>query len=62
MAWRFKRVAITGLAVGLATTAASYLAPHPVSAALTGVGGTLSALALQGGLWVRSTAKRLNLL
>jgi len=62
VAWRFKRVALTGLGVGLATTAASYLAPHPVSAALTGVGGTLSALALQGGLWVRSTAKRLNLL
>ena len=62
VAWRFKRVALTGLAVGLATTAASYLAPHPVSAALTGVGGTLSALALQGGLWVRATAKRLNLL
>ncbi len=62
LAWRFKRVALTGLGVGLATTAASYLAPHPVSAALTGVGGTLSALALQGGLWVRATAKRLNLL
>ena len=62
VAWRFKRVALTGLGVGLATTAASYLAPHPGSAALTGVGGTLSALALQGGLWVRATAKRLNLL
>ena len=62
VAWRFKRVALTGLGVGLVTTAASYLAPHPVSAALTGVGGTLSALALQGGLWVRATAKRLNLL
>ena len=62
LAWRFKRVALTGLGVGLATTAASYLAPHPVSAALTGVGGTLSALAVQGGLWVRATAKKLHLL
>ena len=62
LAWRFKRVALTGLAVGLAATAASYLAPHPVSAALTGVGGTLSALAVQGGLWVRAAAKKLHLL
>ena len=62
LAWRFKRVALTGLGVGLVTTAASYLAPHPVSAALTGVGGTLSALAVQGGLWVRATAKKLHLL
>ena len=62
LAWRFKRVAVTGLGVGLLTTAASYLAPHPVSAALTGVGGTLSALAVQGGLWVRATAKKLHLL
>ena len=62
LAWRFKRVALTGLGVGLLTTAASYLAPHPVSAALTGVGGTLSALAVQGGLWVRATAKKLHLL
>ena len=62
LAWRFRRVALTGLGVGLVTTAASYLAPHPVSAALTGVGGTLSALAVQGGLWVRATAKKLHLL
>ena len=62
LAWQFKRVALTGLGVGLVTTAASYLAPHPVSAALTGVGGTLSALAVQGGLWVRATAKKLHLL
>lgn len=50
LAWRFKRVALTGPGVGLVTTAVSYLPPHPVSAALSGVGGTLSALAVQSGL------------
>ena len=47
--------------VGLVTAAVSYLAPPALSAAISGIGGACTALAVRGGLWVRSAAGRLGL-
>jgi hypothetical protein len=43
--------------VGLAVAVVSYLAPHAVSAAVSGVGGLCVALAVQGALWARPTRR-----
>ncbi len=60
-AWRFRKELVIGLAVGAATATVSYLVPHAVSAAISGIGGALTALGVQGGLWARRMACRFGL-
>ena len=60
-AWGLRRPVLVAAAVGAAVAAASYAAPPAVSAAIGGVGGLCTALAVQGGLWVRATARQLGL-
>jgi hypothetical protein len=61
-AWRFRKALVIGLAVGAVTATVSYLVPHAVSAAISGVGGAIAAVAVQGGLWVRAMARKLGLM
>jgi hypothetical protein len=61
-AWRFRKALVIGLAVGAAIATVSYLVPHTVSAAISGIGGAFTAVAVQGGLWVRGMARRLGLM
>jgi hypothetical protein len=57
-AWQLKRIVLIGLAVGLATAVAAYLAPHALSAAAAGVGGAVTAVAVQAAAWLRRSARR----
>jgi len=49
---------LIGLGVGLATAAVAYLAPHALSAAAAGVGGAVTAVAVQAAAWLRRSARR----
>ncbi len=48
-----KRVLVLGASVGLAVATVSLLAPHLVSAALSGIAGGVAAVAVQLSLWTR---------
>ncbi|CAN5183457.1 hypothetical protein BH11PLA2_BH11PLA2_07750 [soil metagenome] len=48
-----KSMVIVGLGIGVAVTVISYLAPHHVSAAISGCGASLTAMTMQIGLWLR---------
>lgn len=60
--WRLRKPVVLAAGVGVTVGVGSYLAPHAVSAAIGGVGGLCAALAVQGGLWVRATARRLGMI
>ena len=61
-AWGLKKPVALAVGVGLAIGIGCYLAPHAVAAAASGIGGTVAVAAVQGGLWVRATARQLGLL
>jgi hypothetical protein len=48
-----KKLVLVGVGVGMAVGAASFLAPHAVSAAVSGLGGAVAATAIQIGVWTR---------
>ncbi|CAN5346316.1 hypothetical protein BH11PLA2_BH11PLA2_52340 [soil metagenome] len=53
LALPLKSMAIVGIGIGVAVMAISYLAPHHVSAAISGCGASLSTMMLQVGLCLR---------
>ncbi|HEX3146888.1 MAG TPA: hypothetical protein VHR66_02230 [Gemmataceae bacterium] len=59
--WRVKKVVLVGLGVGAAVAAVSYLSSHGLAATLSGVGAAVTTVAIQTGLWVRRTVRRLVL-
>lgn len=61
VAWQFRREMLVGAAVGLVTLFASYEAPRTVAAVLSGIGGLVTAVAVQGGLWLRAACRKLGL-
>jgi hypothetical protein len=61
VAWRLRHLAALALAAGVAGALVSYAGPRPVAAALGGVGGAASAVAVRGILWLRTTARHLTL-
>jgi hypothetical protein len=60
VAWRLRHLAALALAAGVAGALVSYVGPRPVAAALGGVGGAASAVAVRGLLWFRTTARHLT--
>jgi hypothetical protein len=52
-------LALVGLTVGLAAGAASFVAPHAVAAAVSGVSGAVAAAAVQLGVWTRRAFRAL---
>jgi hypothetical protein len=58
---RWKDLALVGLGVGVAVGLASFLAPHAVAAAVSGLSGAVAATALHVRIWTRRTARALAL-
>jgi hypothetical protein len=56
-----KNVALVGLGVGVAVGVASFLAPHAVAAAVSGLGSAVAAVAVQVGVWARRAYRALAL-
>ncbi len=56
-----KNLALVGVGVGLAVGVASFLAPHAVAAAVSGISGAIAATAIQLGVWTRRTFRALTL-
>ena len=48
-----KSLILVGLGAGLVLGGASFVAPHAVAAAVSGVSGAVAAAAVQVGLWTR---------
>ena len=53
MLWQVKKMVTIGVGVGLFMAVASYLSDRSVAAALSGICGAISAIAVQTGLWFR---------
>ncbi|AMV28900.1 hypothetical protein VT84_31190 [Gemmata sp. SH-PL17] len=51
-----KKMLLVGAGVGVAVAAVSYVCPHSVSAAVSGVCGTATAVCVQVGRWFRRSA------
>jgi len=51
-----KKMLLVGAGVGVAVAAVSYLAPHSVSAVVSGVGAACTAVGVQVGRWFRKSA------
>ena len=56
-----KQLAVVGIGVGIVLGLASFLAPHAVAAAVSGVSGAVAATAVQIGAWTRRTLHTLSL-
>jgi hypothetical protein len=50
-----KRLLVLGCGVGMLVATLSYIAPHVLSAAVSGIGAAVTAMAVQLGFWVRRT-------
>lgn len=61
LAWQLRKVVLVGLAIGLTVACVSYVTTHGVAATIAGVGATATAVAVQSGMWVRRTVRRLAL-
>jgi hypothetical protein len=48
-----KKLALVGVAAGIAMAAASFLAPHALAVAVSGLSGAVAATAVQVGVWTR---------
>ncbi len=55
-----KNLALVGLGVGVVVGVASFLAPHAMAAAVSGIGGALAAAAVQVGIWTRRAFRALT--
>jgi hypothetical protein len=53
LVWRLKRILLIALGVGMAAAAMSFMGSHTVAAVISGVGGAVSAVAVQASLWTR---------
>jgi hypothetical protein len=58
---RWKNLALVGLGVGVAVGLATFLAPHAVAAAVSGLSGAVAATAIHFRVWTRRTARALSL-
>jgi len=56
-----KQLALIGIGAGVALGVASFLAPHIVAAAVSGVSGALAASAVQVGVWTRRALRTFTL-
>jgi hypothetical protein len=59
LTWRVRKVVLVGLGIGAVVAAVSYLTSHELAATLSGVGAAVTTVAVQAGLWVRRTVRRL---
>ena len=59
--WHWRKALAIGAGIGLAAALVSYVSAPGVAAVLSGIGGAVTALAVQVGLWVRRSAARLRL-
>jgi hypothetical protein len=57
--WKLRKVLLVATGVGLVMTALSSLLSHNAAALFSGIGAAATTLAVQVGLWVRQTLKRL---
>jgi hypothetical protein len=55
-----KNAALVGLGVGTTLAVVGLVAPHAVAAGLSGVCGTVAAIAVQVGVWTRRTLRALT--
>lgn len=59
VAWRMRKVALVGLGIGLVVAAICYTGSHSLAAGVSGVLAATTAVAVQAGIWVRKTIRRL---
>lgn len=59
---RVKKLVGIGLGIGIAFGVARFIAPHAVTAALSGISGAVTAAAVQIGVWTRRTVHVLSLM
>ncbi|HEY2784545.1 MAG TPA: hypothetical protein VGJ05_06165 [Fimbriiglobus sp.] len=59
--WQWKKALLVGLGVGLVTTAVCLTASHGFAAVVSGIGGAVTAVAIQLGMWVKKTALKLRM-
>ncbi|HEY2787556.1 MAG TPA: hypothetical protein VGJ05_21545 [Fimbriiglobus sp.] len=52
-AWQLKKMLAIGAGIGLAVMGVSYISSHGVAAVISGIGGAITAVAVQAGLWFR---------
>jgi hypothetical protein len=57
--WRIRKLLLMATGVGLAVTVLSSVLSHNFAAMLSGIGAAVTTIAVQIGLWVRQTLKRL---
>ena len=57
-----KSIVGVSLMVGVAVATISFVAPHPVAAAMSGIGASLTAMAVQVGNWLRRRRAILGLI
>jgi hypothetical protein len=53
VAWKLKRILLIALGVGVVTAVVSSMGSHGFAAVVSGIGGAISAVAVQLGLWTR---------
>jgi hypothetical protein len=56
-----RKLALVGVGVGVAVGIASFLAPHAVAAAVSGISGAVAAAVVQVGAWTRRTFRTLSM-
>jgi hypothetical protein len=56
-----KKLALVGVGVGVAMGVASFLAPHTVAVAVSGICGAVAAAAVQIGVWTRRAFRALSM-
>lgn len=55
------KLVLVGLGVGVAVGVASFLAPHALAVAVSGISGAVAAGAVQVGVWTRRAMRKLSL-
>ena len=59
--WQWKKPVLVGLGIGLVTMAVSLVATHGFAAVVAGVGGAITAISVQFGVWLKKAAHKLRL-
>lgn len=59
--WQWRKVLAIGAGIGLVTMGVSYLSGHTAAAVLSGIGGAVTAVAVQAAVWVRKSLVKLRL-
>ncbi len=61
IAWQLKKMLAVGVGIGLMVMGISYLSSHGVAAVLSGIGGAVTAVAVQVGIWVKKSVNKLRM-